>query len=35
MNEERKRRIYDIARTYDLFILEDDPYFFLHYEQVS
>ncbi|XP_076463202.1 kynurenine/alpha-aminoadipate aminotransferase, mitochondrial-like [Babylonia areolata] len=29
----RKKEIYDIARTYDLLILEDDPYYFLQFSQ--
>ena len=28
----RRRQIYEIAREYDLIILEDDPYYFLHFE---
>ena len=28
---ERKRAIYDICRRYDLWIIEDDPYFYLQY----
>lgn len=31
---ERKKEIYRIAQEYDLLILEDDPYFYLHFEQV-
>ncbi|KAK3091816.1 hypothetical protein FSP39_022850, partial [Pinctada imbricata] len=30
---ERKKRIYDIARKYDLLILEDDPYFFIQFNK--
>jgi len=33
LTEERKREIYQIAREYDLIILEDDPYYFLQYQQ--
>lgn len=32
---ERKREIYEIASQYNLIILEDDPYYFLHFEEVS
>ncbi|KZV87380.1 PLP-dependent transferase [Exidia glandulosa HHB12029] len=28
---ERRRRIYEIAREFDIIILEDDPYYFLQY----
>lgn len=31
---ERKKRIYEIARQYDLIILEDDPYFYLQFAKV-
>lgn len=30
---ERKREIYEIAREYNLLIIEDDPYYFLQYER--
>lgn len=30
---ERKRRIYDIAKRYDIIILEDDPYYYLQVER--
>ena len=30
----RKREIYRIAQSYDLLILEDDPYFFLQFDHV-
>ncbi|KAF4518692.1 hypothetical protein B566_EDAN002728 [Ephemera danica] len=30
---ERKKRIYEIACEYDLIILEDDPYYYLHFEE--
>uniref|UniRef100_A0A4W3HC20 Kynurenine/alpha-aminoadipate aminotransferase, mitochondrial n=1 Tax=Callorhinchus milii TaxID=7868 RepID=A0A4W3HC20_CALMI len=33
MTERRKREIYQIARKYDLLIIEDDPYYFLQFEQ--
>jgi kynurenine/2-aminoadipate aminotransferase len=33
MVDERKRKIYEIARKYDLIILEDDPYYFLSPER--
>ncbi|KAG6332903.1 hypothetical protein ID866_6190 [Astraeus odoratus] len=29
---ERRRQIYEIAREFDIIILEDDPYFFLQYD---
>lgn len=32
---ERKKEIYSIARQYDLLILEDDPYFYLQFSNVS
>lgn len=32
---ERKKEIYEIARLYDLLILEDDPYFYLQFNDVS
>lgn len=31
----RKKEIYKIAQTYDLLILEDDPYFYLQFNNVS
>ena len=31
---ERRQEIYQIARDYDLIIFEDDPYYFLHFDQV-
>ncbi|KAK4293366.1 hypothetical protein Pmani_033929 [Petrolisthes manimaculis] len=33
MGEVRRREIYAIAQEYDLIILEDDPYYFLTYEE--
>ncbi|XP_072113202.1 kynurenine/alpha-aminoadipate aminotransferase, mitochondrial isoform X1 [Mobula birostris] len=33
MTAERKMEIYQIARKYDLLIIEDDPYFFLQFEK--
>ncbi|CAG7831592.1 unnamed protein product [Allacma fusca] len=30
---ERKREIYQIAEEYDLLIIEDDPYYYLHFEE--
>lgn len=30
----RKEKIYEIAQTYDLVILEDDPYFYLQFNKV-
>ena len=32
---ERRKEIYQIARDYDLIILEDDPYYFLQFEKVG
>ena len=29
---ERRRKIYQVARDWDIIILEDDPYFFLQYD---
>lgn len=29
---ERRRQIYEIARDWDIVILEDDPYYFLQYD---
>ncbi|KAK4321750.1 hypothetical protein Pmani_007488 [Petrolisthes manimaculis] len=31
-SEDRRREVYQICRDNDLLILEDDPYFFLHYD---
>ncbi|MPC09297.1 Kynurenine/alpha-aminoadipate aminotransferase, mitochondrial [Portunus trituberculatus] len=31
LSHERRQEIYDIACTYDILIIEDDPYFFLQY----
>jgi kynurenine/2-aminoadipate aminotransferase len=31
MSNERKQRIYDICCEHDILIIEDDPYYFLHY----
>lgn len=33
MDMTRRQQIYDIAHDYDLIILEDDPYFFLQYDE--
>ncbi|XP_045127582.1 kynurenine/alpha-aminoadipate aminotransferase, mitochondrial-like isoform X4 [Portunus trituberculatus] len=33
MSEERRQEIYAIAQQYDLIILEDDPYFFLQFNE--
>lgn len=32
---ERRKEIYRIAQDYDLIIFEDDPYYFLSFEEVS
>lgn len=31
LSDDRKKQIYRIAQKYDLIILEDDPYFFVHF----
>merc|ERR1712178_53684 len=31
LSEEQKKEIYDIARKYDVIIMEDDPYHFMQY----
>lgn len=31
----RKREIYRLACEYNMLILEDDPYYYLHFEKVS
>ncbi|KAK8736516.1 hypothetical protein OTU49_005050 [Cherax quadricarinatus] len=33
MSLERRQALYDIASDFDLIILEDDPYYYFHYEQ--
>ncbi|XP_045158771.2 kynurenine/alpha-aminoadipate aminotransferase, mitochondrial-like [Mercenaria mercenaria] len=33
LTEERKRKIYSIAQKYNLLILEDDPYFYLQFNE--
>ncbi|XP_031440419.1 kynurenine/alpha-aminoadipate aminotransferase, mitochondrial [Clupea harengus] len=33
MTTERKQRVYDLARKYDLLIVEDDPYYFLQFQK--
>ncbi|XP_067838582.1 kynurenine/alpha-aminoadipate aminotransferase, mitochondrial isoform X2 [Heptranchias perlo] len=33
MTADRKREVYQIARKYDLLIIEDDPYYFLQFEK--
>ncbi|XP_041042944.1 kynurenine/alpha-aminoadipate aminotransferase, mitochondrial isoform X1 [Carcharodon carcharias] len=33
MPADRKREVYQIARKYDLLIIEDDPYYFLQFEK--
>jgi len=35
ISTKRKREIYKIACEYNLLILEDDPYYFLHFEEVT
>lgn len=31
LSEDRRREIYSLACEYDILIVEDDPYYFLHY----
>ncbi|KZC06543.1 Kynurenine/alpha-aminoadipate aminotransferase, mitochondrial [Dufourea novaeangliae] len=31
LSEDRRKRIYELARTYDFLIVEDDPYCFIHF----
>lgn len=31
---DRRQEIYQIAKDYDLIILEDDPYYFLQFDKV-
>jgi len=31
----RKREIYQLACEYNMLILEDDPYYYLHFEKVT
>ncbi|XP_048041504.1 kynurenine/alpha-aminoadipate aminotransferase, mitochondrial isoform X3 [Megalobrama amblycephala] len=33
MTYERKQEVYELARTYDLLIIEDDPYYFLQFQK--
>ncbi|KAI1888272.1 hypothetical protein AGOR_G00183310 [Albula goreensis] len=33
MTTERKREVYELAREYDLLIIEDDPYYFLQFQK--
>lgn len=33
MTEERKRAVYELARKYDMLIIEDDPYYFLQFQK--
>lgn len=33
MTEQRKRDVYELARQYDMLIIEDDPYYFLQFEK--
>ncbi|XP_059501024.1 kynurenine/alpha-aminoadipate aminotransferase, mitochondrial isoform X2 [Stegostoma tigrinum] len=33
MTADRKQKVYQIARKYDLLIIEDDPYYFLQFEK--
>ncbi|XP_076283098.1 kynurenine/alpha-aminoadipate aminotransferase, mitochondrial [Lasioglossum baleicum] len=31
LSDSRKREVYELAKSYDFLILEDDPYYFLHF----
>ncbi|XP_060795996.1 kynurenine/alpha-aminoadipate aminotransferase, mitochondrial isoform X2 [Neoarius graeffei] len=33
MTAERKRKVYELAQTYDFLIIEDDPYYFLQFQK--
>ncbi|XP_023138536.2 kynurenine/alpha-aminoadipate aminotransferase, mitochondrial isoform X1 [Amphiprion ocellaris] len=33
MTAERKKEVYELARLYDMLIIEDDPYYFLQFEK--
>ncbi|KAM9836498.1 kynurenine/alpha-aminoadipate aminotransferase, mitochondrial isoform 2-T2 [Aulostomus maculatus] len=33
MTEQRKREVYELARQYDMLIIEDDPYYFLQFDK--
>ncbi|KAK7909916.1 hypothetical protein WMY93_014600 [Mugilogobius chulae] len=33
MTEQRKRDVYELARQYDMLIIEDDPYYFLQFDK--
>lgn len=33
MTEQRRREIYELARQYDILIIEDDPYYFLQFNE--
>uniref|UniRef100_A0AAX7SJP8 Kynurenine/alpha-aminoadipate aminotransferase, mitochondrial n=1 Tax=Astatotilapia calliptera TaxID=8154 RepID=A0AAX7SJP8_ASTCA len=33
MTAERKKEVYELARQYDMLIIEDDPYYFLQFEK--
>jgi kynurenine/2-aminoadipate aminotransferase len=35
MSDKEKQEVYDIACEFNLLILEDDPYFFIHFQDVS
>lgn len=35
LTTERKRELYKLAQEYDLIILEDDAYFYLHFLEVN
>uniref|UniRef100_A0A3Q1BLI5 Kynurenine/alpha-aminoadipate aminotransferase, mitochondrial n=1 Tax=Amphiprion ocellaris TaxID=80972 RepID=A0A3Q1BLI5_AMPOC len=35
MTAERKKEVYELARLYDMLIIEDDPYYFLQFEKVQ
>nr|XP_057922621.1 kynurenine/alpha-aminoadipate aminotransferase, mitochondrial [Doryrhamphus excisus]XP_057922622.1 kynurenine/alpha-aminoadipate aminotransferase, mitochondrial [Doryrhamphus excisus] len=33
MTAQRKKEVYELARTYDMLIIEDDPYYFLQFDK--
>ncbi|KAL1271951.1 hypothetical protein QQF64_030967 [Cirrhinus molitorella] len=35
MTYERKQEVYELARKYDMLIIEDDPYYFLQFQKIT
>ena len=35
LHTERKQQIYDIARRYNILIIEDDPYYIIQFEELK